>query len=347
MTFATKQDEIDRLIAAFETEASKFYDIQMHTFYNTPTDCTLPRKFSHPNHTILLWQYYGALADDADRQRFVDNAVASGDMKRGIVGAELTMEAVVEGDEAPLFARMAERAGTLFDGDDSELIRSKSVDDIQKRESEKNPGASATVVLNDHPIARWINYLLHFISMTHPGREKCPRIQPDPFTLSLLALEELKSGLTITRSDKSVKQIQNLEFRVALSFPGEKRRYVSKVADHLREALAADQMFYDMDYQAQLARPNLDTLLQAIYRNQSELIVVFLCAEYGEKEWCGLEWRAIRDIIKAKEDERIMLVRFDNADIQGVFSVDGYIDATQIPPEALGSMILERLGLDT
>jgi len=73
-------------------------------------------------------------------------------------------------------------------------------------------------------------------------------------------------------------------FRVALSFPGEKREFVEKVARFLIEAFSKDQIFYDKNFEAELARPDLDTYLQEIYHNNSELIVVFLCAEYEKKE---------------------------------------------------------------
>lgn len=97
-------------------------------------------------------------------------------------------------------------------------------------------------------------------------------------------------------------------------------------------------------YQAQLARPNLDTLLQEIYRNKSQLIVVFLCAEYAQKQWCGLEWRAVRDIIKSKEDDRVMFVHFDDAPVDGVLSIDGYIDARAFGADDVAKFILQRLG---
>jgi hypothetical protein len=128
-----------------------------------------------------------------------------------------------------------------------------------------------------------------------------------------------------------------------MSFPGEKRRYVSRVVDALRGTLGSDSVFYDFDYQAQLARPNLDALLQRIYRDNSKLIVVFLCAEYAAKQWCGLEWRAIRDIVKTKEDERIMLIRFDNAAIEGLFSIDGYIDGESFSARQVADLIVTRL----
>jgi hypothetical protein len=179
--------------------------------------------------------------------------------------------------------------------------------------------------------------------MTHPGREYAHWIEPDPFALSLLALERLAQEHTIGKIDRSTSNLTDIRFRVAMSFPGEKRTYVSELVDALRPVLGQDAVFYDFDYQAQLARPNLDTLLQDIYRNRSDLIVVFLCAEYADKQWCGLEWRAIRDIIKSKEDERIMLIRFDDAPIDGIFSIDGYIDARICNAQAVAKLIVERL----
>lgn len=128
-----------------------------------------------------------------------------------------------------------------------------------------------------------------------------------------------------------------------MSITGERRAYVAEVVTVLRQSLEPDSVFYDYDYQAQLARPNLDTLLQEIYRNKSALVVVFLSAEYAQKEWCGLEWRAIRDIIKSKHSDRIMPIRFDETHIEGLFSIDGYIDARTHSAEEVAQFILQRL----
>lgn len=83
-------------------------------------------------------------------------------------------------------------------------------------------------------------------------------------------------------------RVEEMRFKVALSFPGEKREYVSAVAAEVKKRLGRDAVFYDKDFTAQLARPNLDTLLQRIYLNNSDLVVVFLCDEYERKQWCGL-----------------------------------------------------------
>lgn len=154
-------------------------------------------------------------------------------------------------------------------------------------------------------------------------------------------------GQTIRSPDKTPvarKPFRDVHFKVAVSFPGEYREYVSQVVDTLFESLGPDTIFYDIHYQADLARPNLDLLLQETYRNRSDLVVVFLCAEYQAKQWCGLEWRAIRDIIKSRSDESIMFVRFDDAPVDGTLSIDGYIDARAHPPEVVARYILQRVG---
>jgi hypothetical protein len=131
-------------------------------------------------------------------------------------------------------------------------------------------------------------------------------------------------------------------FRVALSFPGERRGFVGKVAESLVKEFGKEEVFYDKNFEAELARLDLDTYLQGIYHKDSELIVVFLCAEYEKKEWCGLEWRAIRDLIKNKKAWEIMFVRFDDAEIPGAFSIDGYVSAEGREPEEIAKRIVER-----
>lgn len=74
--------------------------------------------------------------------------------------------------------------------------------------------------------------------------------------------------------------------------------------------------------------------------------MVFLCAEYEKKEWCGVEWRVVRDLVKKKQEHAIMLVRFDQTHIEGLLSNDGYTDAEQRKPEELADMIMTRLSLN-
>ncbi len=88
-----------------------------------------------------------------------------------------------------------------------------------------------------------------------------------------------------------------MRFAIALSFPGDVRPRAEAIALRLADELGRNRVFYDRFHEAELTQMNLDVHLQAIYHDHSELIVVFLCKDYETKEWCGLEWRAIRDLI--------------------------------------------------
>ncbi|ANY68673.1 hypothetical protein BBD42_21030 [Paenibacillus sp. BIHB 4019] len=133
------------------------------------------------------------------------------------------------------------------------------------------------------------------------------------------------------------------QFDVSFTFAGEFRNVVEQVVNEFEKIAGINKIFYDNNYISQLARPSLDTLLQDIYRNRSKLIVVFLCEKYQEKEWCGLEFRAVREMIKEKVMNRIMYIRLDTGHIDGVLSTDGYIDGTKFTPQQLANFINERL----
>ena len=141
-------------------------------------------------------------------------------------------------------------------------------------------------------------------------------------------------------------RVEEIRFKVALSFPGERREYISEVATELKKRLGQGTVLYDKDFTAQLARPNLDTLLQKIYLNNSDLVVVFLSADYERKQWCGLEWRAIREIVKNKSDHALMFMRFDGAVVQGTLSIDGYVDLNEHSPVQAARLVVERVRLN-
>ncbi len=148
------------------------------------------------------------------------------------------------------------------------------------------------------------------------------------------------------RNEAKAVDITKHNFDVGLSFPGEIRAsYVEMVAVELEKEIGPDSYFYDNNYKAQLARPSIDTLLQDIYRNRSKLVVVFLCEKYQEKEWCGIEFRAIKEIIKQRDHEKVMFIKMDEGEVDGVFSSDGYIDGRLHTPIEVAEFIQERVSL--
>lgn len=133
------------------------------------------------------------------------------------------------------------------------------------------------------------------------------------------------------------------QFRVGLSFPGEARDTVRAVALALRRIEGNGSYFYDADHRGQLARPNLDVYLQALYRHRCTLLVVFIGSDYQTKKWCGIEWKSIRNIITNREEHRVMLIRIDDGDVDGINSSDGYVDAREHSPDEIAQFISDRL----
>jgi hypothetical protein len=160
--------------------------------------------------------------------------------------------------------------------------------------------------------------------------------------------KELHSkGITLPSSLRDVTNAVNISshvFDVALSFPGESRPLVEKIAQELERLLGPNAYFYDSNYVSQLAQPSLDALLQGVY-NRAKLDVVFLSRDYQKKDWCGVEFRAVREIIFNRENSRIMFVRTDDGEVEGVFKTDGYVDARKFSPDKIAGFICQRLDL--
>lgn len=136
-------------------------------------------------------------------------------------------------------------------------------------------------------------------------------------------------------------------FKVALTFAGESRDLVENIAMNLEKAFGKDEILYDKFHEADFARPQLDIYLQELYHNCSDLIVVFLCSNYTHKKWCGVEWRAIRDLLNNFEFNKIMYIKaddnIDGIDVPGFYkSEDGYIDAMTHTPQEIAGLIIDR-----
>ena len=135
-------------------------------------------------------------------------------------------------------------------------------------------------------------------------------------------------------------------FEIALSFPGERRAFVEQIALYLADRFGCERVLYDGYHEAEFARPELDIYLPKLYSEDSELIVIFLCADYARKRWCKLEWRFIRQLIATTEEWRIMFVSFDNIGAVpeiGILSGDGYVEIGSRTSEEIAELVLKRL----
>lgn len=135
-------------------------------------------------------------------------------------------------------------------------------------------------------------------------------------------------------------------FRIAFSFAGEKREFVAQVARILADRFGEDKILYDKFHKAEFSQANLGFDLPKLYHDSTNLIVAVFCPDYANKEWCGLEWRAIFDLIKKGRSKDVMLTRFGYVEGEGLYSLAGYTDLQHETPESAAITILERLALN-
>jgi len=135
-------------------------------------------------------------------------------------------------------------------------------------------------------------------------------------------------------------------FRIAFSFASERRSFVAKVAEVLARRFSQADVLYDKFHEAEFARRNLGIYLPELYREHSELIVVVVCPDYDAKQWTGLEWTAIHDLLSNRRDADVMLCRFEHATVQGLYSTAGFVELDDKTPEQAATLILERLAIN-
>lgn len=282
-----KRPELLRLQKAFEAEAGKFPDLSLSILYFSQDALPTDRAFRQPNHQIMLWQYYGHYdGSDESAKHLFENMQTSNIAKAGLRGSQFSCYALLEGDPTAQFTRMAQRAGNLFSEKERDRIKTQAIEDFTSNLPPSTSGKPVSCS-NSNALAIWLNHVLHHLGRTHPRYILEAKIDLDPYAASLSAIDVM-----LVKAKPKVEEwagFGSRRFRVALSFPGERRPFVAAVADNLKLTLGNDAVFYDSDYVAELARPNLDLLLQRIYHDNSDLIVVFLGGDYAAKEWCGLE----------------------------------------------------------
>ena len=133
-------------------------------------------------------------------------------------------------------------------------------------------------------------------------------------------------------------------FAIALSFPGERREYVEKVANALLPAFGGEKsrIFYDNWHESEIIGYASNRKLQNIYANDSDLIVPFFCEDYRKKKWCGVELRAIEELLFDEEFDRVLPFRFDDVQIPGSSRIDIFPVVSERSAEDVARLILDR-----
>jgi hypothetical protein len=135
-------------------------------------------------------------------------------------------------------------------------------------------------------------------------------------------------------------------FRISLSFSGDKRSFVAEMAQILASVFGKDAILYDRFHEAEFSHCDLALQLPRLYADDSDLVVAVICNDYLSKQWCGLEWRAMYQLIKQKDRQRLMLMRFDAVEPEGLYGLAGYSELNHKTPAEAAKLILERLALN-
>ena len=131
-------------------------------------------------------------------------------------------------------------------------------------------------------------------------------------------------------------------YDVALSFAGEQRPYVEKVAAALRRR--GHRPFYDDYEKAALWGKDLYEHLDWVYQKGARYCVLFASEDYARKVWTTHERRSAQARALGSAPEYVLPVRFDDTEIPGLRPTVTYVDGRTTSPAALAKLIVEKLG---
>lgn len=131
------------------------------------------------------------------------------------------------------------------------------------------------------------------------------------------------------------------EYEVALSFAGEDRDYVKKIAQLLKKNNI--RVFYDDYEKSNLWGKDLYEHLDKVYRNKSKFCVLFLSVNYKQKVWTNHERKSAQARAFKENDEYILPVKLDDTEIDGIRPTLGYLDGREESPESIVKAIMRKI----
>ncbi|MBE9156906.1 TIR domain-containing protein [Nodosilinea sp. LEGE 06152] len=128
-------------------------------------------------------------------------------------------------------------------------------------------------------------------------------------------------------------------YDVSLSFAGEQRDYVSRVANYLKEAEIS--VFYD-EFE-DLWGKDLAIELEKVYSSDSQYIVIFVSQDYINKSWTNHERQSALAGRISRRDDSVLPVHFDSTKLPGLPSTVAYLSISNVTPEDLALRIVKKL----
>jgi hypothetical protein len=138
-------------------------------------------------------------------------------------------------------------------------------------------------------------------------------------------------------------------FAVAFSLAGEQRQLVLPIAQEVEAILGTSTVFYDSWYEHWIAGSDADLLLQKLYGEQAELVVMCVSGAYGDKPWTRTEHRAMRarlmQMTSNDERHRVLPLRVGDGEVEGLLFTDIVPDLRRKTAQEAAELIVARLNL--
>lgn len=132
------------------------------------------------------------------------------------------------------------------------------------------------------------------------------------------------------------------KYHVALSFAGEDRAYVEKVATQIR-ADGVD-VFYDLFEEADLWGKDLYSHFSDVYQNKALFTVMFVSDAYRTKVWTNHERRSAQARAISDSREYILPAFFvDSIEVPGLLKTTAYVSLKTKTPQQLADLIVQKL----
>jgi TIR domain len=135
--------------------------------------------------------------------------------------------------------------------------------------------------------------------------------------------------------------VPDYDYDVALSFAGEDRDYVRRVAELLQTR--GVRVFYDEFMTADLWGNDLYVILDEVYRKKSRFTVIFASGNYARKAWTAHERQSAQARALNEAGAYLLPVRLDDSEVPGLRPTVAYVDARKTSTEELVELIGKKL----
>lgn len=142
-------------------------------------------------------------------------------------------------------------------------------------------------------------------------------------------------------STQCINLKEKYEYDVALSFAGEDRQYVEKIAEKLKDKKL--KVFYDKFETVSLWGKDLYQYLSHIYKDTAKYCVIFVSRYYKEKAWTKHELRNAQNRAFLDNKEYILPIFLEHVELEGLNATIGYLNADEFSDDQIVQFIIEKV----